>query len=285
MEAALTEVCKDIRVGKILIQTSRETGEPELYYLRLPKDIKDYRIILMDQRGRIEFELSNPWADLGLTGRVWAQQSSRLSKRWMSVPVRGRLARIERDPHAVSRTVALFLLEGQAPARPTVEARRPSRMCMRHRVEARRSRERWDDPMKVSEPRSTLVGDRRPETRDTDPRPFVDAGTDGTGKLGCWRGPRGGLVSLAGLVRLAGRGRRAGLVWVEHKGGTYEPTEMEQSLWSADSADAPKMMQLATEMERRLSEAVSTTNPALEDRTLVEKLEALSGSGWAILND
>ena len=37
MEAALTEVCKDIRVGKILIQTSRETGEPELYYLRLPK--------------------------------------------------------------------------------------------------------------------------------------------------------------------------------------------------------------------------------------------------------
>jgi len=48
MEAALTEVCKDIRVGKILIQTSRDTGEPELYYLRLPKDIKDYRIILMD---------------------------------------------------------------------------------------------------------------------------------------------------------------------------------------------------------------------------------------------
>ena len=36
------------RVGKILIQTSRETGEPELYYLRLPKDIKDYHVILMD---------------------------------------------------------------------------------------------------------------------------------------------------------------------------------------------------------------------------------------------
>ena len=73
-------------------------------------------------------------------------------------------------------------------------------------------------------------------------------------------------------------------LWVEHKGGTYEPTEMEQSLWSAASAGAPQMMQLATEMERRLSEAVSTTNPATEDRTLVEKLEALSGSGWAILN-
>ena len=48
MEAALTEVCKDIRIGKILIQTSPETGEPGLYYLRLPKDIKDYRVILMD---------------------------------------------------------------------------------------------------------------------------------------------------------------------------------------------------------------------------------------------
>ena len=48
MEAGLSEVCQDIRVGKILIQTSRETGEPELYYLRLPKDIKDYHVILMD---------------------------------------------------------------------------------------------------------------------------------------------------------------------------------------------------------------------------------------------
>ena len=48
MEAALTEVCQDISVGKILIQTSPETGEPELYYQRLPEDIKDYRVILMD---------------------------------------------------------------------------------------------------------------------------------------------------------------------------------------------------------------------------------------------
>ncbi len=48
MEAALSEVCQDVRVGKILIQTSRDTGEPELYYLRLPKEIKDYHVILMD---------------------------------------------------------------------------------------------------------------------------------------------------------------------------------------------------------------------------------------------
>lgn len=48
MEDALTDVCKNIRVGKILIQTNVDTGEPELYYLRLPEDIKEYRVILMD---------------------------------------------------------------------------------------------------------------------------------------------------------------------------------------------------------------------------------------------
>ncbi|KAG7295896.1 Uridine-cytidine kinase-like 1-variant 2 [Plutella xylostella] len=48
MEQAVCDVCKDIRIGKILIQTNQLTDEPELYYLRLPKDIKDYRVILMD---------------------------------------------------------------------------------------------------------------------------------------------------------------------------------------------------------------------------------------------
>jgi uridine kinase len=48
MEQAVSDVCKHIRIGKILIQTNQITGEPELYYLRLPKDIKDYKIILMD---------------------------------------------------------------------------------------------------------------------------------------------------------------------------------------------------------------------------------------------
>ena len=32
------------RIGKILIQTNWDSGEPELYYLRLPKDIKDYQV-------------------------------------------------------------------------------------------------------------------------------------------------------------------------------------------------------------------------------------------------
>ncbi|XP_076319902.1 uridine-cytidine kinase-like 1 isoform X2 [Tachypleus tridentatus] len=48
MEQALCDCLKDVRLGKILIQTNLDTGEPELYYLRLPRDIKDYQIILMD---------------------------------------------------------------------------------------------------------------------------------------------------------------------------------------------------------------------------------------------
>ncbi|KOB72616.1 Uridine kinase, partial [Operophtera brumata] len=48
MEQAVCDVCKDIRIGKILIQTNQQTDEPELYYLRLPKDIKDYYVVLMD---------------------------------------------------------------------------------------------------------------------------------------------------------------------------------------------------------------------------------------------
>ncbi|NXW95174.1 UCKL1 protein, partial [Alopecoenas beccarii] len=73
MEQALTAVCKDIRLGKILIQTNLDTGEPEvsappapawspgsqavrdqlscppqLHYLRLPTEISEDYVILMD---------------------------------------------------------------------------------------------------------------------------------------------------------------------------------------------------------------------------------------------
>uniref|UniRef100_A0A8C6L178 uridine/cytidine kinase n=1 Tax=Nothobranchius furzeri TaxID=105023 RepID=A0A8C6L178_NOTFU len=48
MEPALMAVCKDIRLGKILIQTNHDTGEPELHYLRLPKDLSEDYVILMD---------------------------------------------------------------------------------------------------------------------------------------------------------------------------------------------------------------------------------------------
>lgn len=48
MESALREVLKDCIISKILIQTNPDTLEPELYYLRLPKDISQYKVLLMD---------------------------------------------------------------------------------------------------------------------------------------------------------------------------------------------------------------------------------------------
>jgi len=35
MEQAVCDVCKDIRIGKILIQTNRSTGEPEVCDLNI----------------------------------------------------------------------------------------------------------------------------------------------------------------------------------------------------------------------------------------------------------
>ncbi|THD21714.1 Uridine kinase [Fasciola hepatica] len=48
LESSLCAVCKDVRLGKILIQTNPDTCEPELHYIRLPSDIKDCFVILMD---------------------------------------------------------------------------------------------------------------------------------------------------------------------------------------------------------------------------------------------
>jgi uridine kinase len=48
MEPALASVCKDVRLGKILIQTNQSTGEPELHYLRLPKNIHECHVFLME---------------------------------------------------------------------------------------------------------------------------------------------------------------------------------------------------------------------------------------------
>lgn len=48
MESALFSVTKDIRLGKMLIQTNQETSEPELHYIRVPRRISDDHVILMD---------------------------------------------------------------------------------------------------------------------------------------------------------------------------------------------------------------------------------------------
>ncbi|NWY43930.1 UCKL1 protein, partial [Sylvia atricapilla] len=83
MEQALTAVCKDIRLGKILIQTNLDTGEPELHYLRLPKEISEDYVILMDSTVstgaaammavRVLLVRGRPggWDPLGPAGRSW----------------------------------------------------------------------------------------------------------------------------------------------------------------------------------------------------------------------
>ncbi|KAG1467252.1 hypothetical protein G6F56_004514 [Rhizopus delemar] len=48
MEAGLKRVFSDAIIGKLLIQTNSQSGDPELHYCKLPKDVQDYQIILMD---------------------------------------------------------------------------------------------------------------------------------------------------------------------------------------------------------------------------------------------
>jgi uracil phosphoribosyltransferase len=48
MEKAVREVCKKIRIGKILIQRNEKTKEPMLYYSKLPKDIAKRYVLLLD---------------------------------------------------------------------------------------------------------------------------------------------------------------------------------------------------------------------------------------------
>ncbi|ETN68818.1 putative uridine kinase [Necator americanus] len=45
---SLTIIRETPQMGKILIQTNDKTMEPELYYLRLPKDIDKYKVMLLD---------------------------------------------------------------------------------------------------------------------------------------------------------------------------------------------------------------------------------------------
>eukprot|EP00051_Salpingoeca_urceolata_P005815 m.77686 g.77686 ORF g.77686 m.77686 type:complete len:222 (-) comp14556_c0_seq2:95-760(-) len=48
MEKAMQQCCRHVRIGKILIQRNEETAEPKLYYSKLPKDIADRHVLLLD---------------------------------------------------------------------------------------------------------------------------------------------------------------------------------------------------------------------------------------------
>lgn len=48
MEQGLRECCRSVRIGKILIQRDEETSQPRLFYEKLPEDIKDRWVLLLD---------------------------------------------------------------------------------------------------------------------------------------------------------------------------------------------------------------------------------------------
>ncbi|KAF2795286.1 PRTase-like protein [Melanomma pulvis-pyrius CBS 109.77] len=48
MEEGLRNCCRSVRIGKILIQRDEETAKPKLYYDKLPEDIADRWVMLLD---------------------------------------------------------------------------------------------------------------------------------------------------------------------------------------------------------------------------------------------
>ncbi len=48
MEQGLRDCCRSVRIGKILIQRDEETCKPKLFYDKLPEDIGDRWVLLLD---------------------------------------------------------------------------------------------------------------------------------------------------------------------------------------------------------------------------------------------
>ncbi|KAF3935482.1 hypothetical protein ABW19_dt0200011 [Dactylella cylindrospora] len=48
MEQGLRDCCRSVRIGKILIQRDEETSQPKLFYHKLPNDIADRWVLLLD---------------------------------------------------------------------------------------------------------------------------------------------------------------------------------------------------------------------------------------------
>ncbi|KAL9618545.1 MAG: hypothetical protein Q9160_006729 [Pyrenula sp. 1 TL-2023] len=48
MEQGLRDCCRSVRIGKILIQRDEETCKPRLFYEKLPTDIKERWVLLLD---------------------------------------------------------------------------------------------------------------------------------------------------------------------------------------------------------------------------------------------
>ncbi len=48
MEQGLRDCCRSVRIGKILIQRDEDTCKPKLFYDKLPEDISERWVLLLD---------------------------------------------------------------------------------------------------------------------------------------------------------------------------------------------------------------------------------------------
>lgn len=48
MEQGLRDCCRSVRIGKILIQRDEDTSKPKLFYDKLPEDISERWVLLLD---------------------------------------------------------------------------------------------------------------------------------------------------------------------------------------------------------------------------------------------
>lgn len=48
MEQGLRDCCRSVRIGKILIQRDEDTAQPKLFYDKLPEDIANRWVLLLD---------------------------------------------------------------------------------------------------------------------------------------------------------------------------------------------------------------------------------------------
>lgn len=71
MEQGLRECCRSVRIGKILIQRDEETAQPKLFYSKLPEDIADRWVLLLD-----------PMFATGESPKQWRQGNWLRGVRW-----------------------------------------------------------------------------------------------------------------------------------------------------------------------------------------------------------
>jgi uracil phosphoribosyltransferase len=71
MEQGLRDCCRSVRIGKILIQRDEETCKPKLFYDKLPDDISERWVLLLDPMfatGKLEYCIGRTTPRLTQTG-------------------------------------------------------------------------------------------------------------------------------------------------------------------------------------------------------------------------